>query len=333
MQVCEFCGTENTDLVNHCTACNEPLSAEAARLDVKKTEVEHRKQAVRKELVWGGLAVLLVGALGWAGFRSYRRSQLKDEVKGFYTSFVSPNEDMQKFWKCVTRADKLPKDNIELETALDAAVVKSKGAYAKFVRDKCIPLVKALPGRLEQLNPPAYLADPYTDYIKALRNLEKDTISYANVIEAIDQSATRDQKLQEIAANYHYAGQESEKTYAYDLFLRCAIPGFDGFTEAQQGLDALAKSMKDPAAAASKWRQDCYPLIEKTEGTKMHADYKKKVEAFSSDDRDVQAFQDILRSANEKNRKESHGPFEQAWFRFAKASEALVGEFGKYLGE
>lgn len=333
MQVCEFCGTENTDLVNHCTACNEPLSAEAARLDVKKTEVEHHKQAVRKELLWGALAVILVGALGVAGFRSYRRSQLKDEVNTFYRSFVGPNEDMQKFWKCVTRSDKLPKDNIELESALEAAVVKSKGAYAKFVRDKCIPLVKALPGRLEQLPPPSYLAEPYTGYINALRALEKDTAAYAGLIDALDQVVVRDQKLQQVAANYHFAGQESADTYAYDLFMRCAIPGFDGFTEEQQSLDYLATAMKDPVPAARKWRNDCFSIIEKTEGTKPHADYKKKVEAFSSDDRDVQAFQDVLKAANDKERKQAHQPFEKAWYTFQQASEALVSEFGKYLGE
>jgi hypothetical protein len=83
----------------------------------------------------------------------------------------------------------------------------------------------------------------------------------------------------------------------------------------------------------AKWQKDCYPIIQKTEGTTAHADYKSKVEAFSKDDRDVQAFTDVAKAAFDKQRKAAIPPFTEAWFKFATVRDGHFNLIGTFLAD
>jgi hypothetical protein len=332
MLTCEFCGTENSDTAGHCTACSQPLTADVARADVQTTEQQARASMHRKELIYGVGVAALVAALVVAWVQHHRKEQVRDQVKGFYTAFVEvQGAVVQPFWQCVTRGTKVPKDNVELESMLDAAIVRSAGGYAKHARAKCLPTLEGAAAKFEAVSAPPMMSDAYAKFIAAVRALQKDAESYVASVELIEKELPRDAVLKKTATAYHFSEKESAETHAYDRFLRCAAPNFASMKSMQELLEYLSTVLKDPVPQAQRWRQQCYPIIESTAADKADPDYKNKVAAFSTDDRDIDAFQDCLKAANEKQRKALHAPFEQAWYRFEQADEALANHFGEYL--
>jgi len=333
MRACEFCGAENTDATKHCTACNEPMTAADAAEDVKTTEVVHHKELVRKEIVYGVISVALVAALVVAVARNQKKKALQNEVRHYYTEFIGQDEaHVPQFWKCMGRGDKVPKDNLELEQFLESAVVKSKGGYAKYARSRCMPLLVGAPSAMDMTTPP-FLAGTHEKYVAALRVLKTDADTYINTIAGIEANTDPDEALKKLAANYHYAGGESAQTFAYDKFLRCAVPNFAGVKEEQDVLQYLSVALNDPITHVQRWRKDCYPIVAKADTQTVDPDYKTKVAALSADDRDVQAFQDVIKADVDKERKAAHDPFEKAWFRFAEVRDAHMAAIGSYLAD
>jgi hypothetical protein len=295
--------------------------------------MQHAKQERhRKEFVYGAVGVALAAALVFGWIRHRHREALRDEVRTFYTAWRDTDEaPIAQFWQCITRSTKIPKDNVELEAALDSAIARSAGGYARYAREKCLPELAKTPGRLEALSAASVMSATWSDYVAAVRALSKDAEGYVGTVEALEKEVARDVALKRLASNYHYASTESVETYAYDHFLRCAAPSFATMKGTQDLLEWLSTVLKDPVPQVTRWRKDCYPLIEKTDGAKPDPDYKSKVASFSSDDRDIQAFQDCLKAANEKQRKSLHAPFEQAWYHFAQARDNLAVRFGEFL--
>jgi hypothetical protein len=332
MLECEFCGTVNGDGTEHCSSCGQPLTAEAARSDLHTTEVQLHARKVRREIILGVGGVLLVGGLVFAGIREARHSGMQKEVKTFYTSFREVDDaTVAPFWQCITRSSKAPKDNIELATTLDAAIVKSGGGYSKHARTKCLPMLQEAPSRYSDLTYPSVMSDAYSEYLNSVRALGKDAVAYVDSVDALEKETARDETLKREASNFHYAGKESVETYAYDRFLRCAAPGYAQMKGMQDLLEYLSTVLKDPVTHVTRWRKECYPMVEKTDGTKPDPDYKAKVASFSSDDRDIEAFQDVLKASNDKQRRALHAPFEKAWYQFAQARDALAAQFKDYL--
>lgn len=335
MRVCEFCGAENTDIARHCSACSEPMTAQDAAEDVKATEVLHHKQLVRKELIYGALGVVLLGGLIYGVVRNQRHKALQSEVRHYYTAFIDTDDaHIAQFWRCITRSEKTPKDNLELESGLETAVNKSKGGYGKHARSKCMPLLINAPSGMVGLVPPAVVADTHEKYLAAQRQLRTAADAYVDAIAAIEKNLEGDEALKKLAANYHYAGAESPQTYAYDRFLRCAVPDFaTSVKEEQDLLQYLSVALKDPINHVQRWRKDCYSIVQKADGATMDPDYKTKVAALSPDDRDVQAFQDVIKADIDSERKAAHKPFVDAWYDFAKVRDAHMARIGGYLAD
>ena len=334
MRSCEFCGAENLDSAKHCVACNEPMTAADAAEDAKTTDVQHHKQLVRREVLVGVAAVALLGAAVWGVMRSNKRKALREEMRHYYTALLDADTShVPEFWKCVARADKVPKDNLELESGVESAINKSKGGYAKFVRSKCINLVNNAPTGLIGIVPPPQVQDTHEKYVAALRTLKKDADAFIESIAVSERYYDDADKLKKVGTLYHLAEAESADTWAWDKFLRCAVPDVQKMADIQAVLEYLGTVMQDPVSNVTRWQKECYPIIQKTEGTTAHADYKTKVEAFSKDDRDVQAFQDVAKGAFDKQRKAAIPPFTKAWYNFATVRDEHFNKVGTFLAD
>src|SRR4051794_11597648 len=111
MRSCEFCGSDNLDSAKHCTACNEPMTAADAADDAKTTDVQHHKQLVRREVVVGIVAVLALGGIVYGVSVNSKRKAMREEMRRYYTALVdADNAHVPEFWKCMARAEKVPKD-------------------------------------------------------------------------------------------------------------------------------------------------------------------------------------------------------------------------------
>ena len=233
----------------------------------------------------------------------------------------------------MTRSDKVPKDNLDLEQLLEVAIAKSNGGYGKFTRGKCLSMVTNAPAGMEGLSPPVSVAASHEKYVAAVKQLRVDADAYITRIDGIEKYKDDDERVARLAANYHYAEGESVDTYAYDKFLRCIIPNLLTVKDEQGVLEALAPALTDPVPNVTRWRKDCYATIRKTEGLTADPDYKNKVEAFSKDDRDVQALKDILKADFDKERRAAHDPFSKAWFAFSSARSEHLSAVGAVLAD
>lgn len=334
MKACRSCGTNNIDDANLCVGCGAPLTELAAEAEVQRAL--EREQSRQKWRRMRGVAVglMIIGAVAAMLWRGNTRKAERKQVADFYLALRQVYDgQVVEFWKCVTRGAQLPETNLQLSTSIEEAFRKAPKGYLIHLRDRCLPMAEKAPGELRAVRAPEPVAEPLHAYANALAGVAQASLGFAKELQTMAETAELDAKVLALGGTYHYADADSADTYAYDQFLRCAIPGYDAMQDMQPVLEFLFSVLKDPAGHVARWRQECEPALADTGKATPHARYKEKLEKFSADPREVQAFTDCFRKADDKARQKRLEPLEQAWFAQAQSWEALKGSIKNVLGE
>lgn len=334
MKNCRVCNTQNPDEANLCTGCAAPLTAFAAEAEVQHVLKLEEAQKKARRLRTTGLALLVLAAGGAWMWRNRQKQAEQAQVAQFYLSVRQVyDQNVVEFWKCLTRGGRVPENNLELTEAIEGAFRKAPKSYLAHLRDRCLPMALSAPRNLRAVPTSESVGAQMESYAASLEGVAEAAQAFANDLGRMAENAELDAKVIALANNYHYSESDSQETYAYDQFLRCAVPGFADMNEMQQALEFLAQIMKDPAGHVARWRKECAPPLLDTSKATAHADYKNKLEKFSADARDISAFSDCFKKADEAARQKLLAPLEKAWFASAQAWEALKANMKTVLGE
>jgi len=337
MKKCPICDNDNPLEAHTCATCGTALDQVALDQEIDRANVAHKKSVLHKKEVAIGAVVLVLGFFAFQFFTGGKTAS-RQETEAFYRAFIDIDEkEYRAFWKCLQRntgrGANVMEDNLELYRALEGAFNKAPAQYPGFVLKTCIPRVKAFPERMmKELKMVDSLQPELGKYIETAGEVAAAAEKYANELQALNDHGVSDGKIQTAGNSFHFDAQDSVDTYAFDHFLRCAIPDYDTKADAQAIIEYLASVRKNPTADVARWRKDCVPLLQKTEGTKPHANYKTNVKKLNTDDRDLMAFQDLLVKADRANREALMEVMGKAWMSYFNGWQGLKKRLGEALG-
>jgi hypothetical protein len=335
-KTCPACDTENAPELHTCSACGAPLDQYALDQQVQRATVEAKKHALHRKEIWIGAAVLVVGFITVKALTGGKTAS-RQETETFYKAFIDVDEkEYRAFWKCVQRNVGRPantmQDNLEFQRALEEAFNKAAAQYPKFVLNVCLPRIRAFPERMKEIKSVDTLQPELDNYIRTAGTVAKAAERYANELDALNQQATADAKIDEIGEHFHGDAKDSPVTMAYDHFLRCAIPDYDNKADLQGIVEYLASILKDPNPQTAHWRKDCEPLLGKTDEVKPHANYKVMVKKLGTDDREIQAFHSLFEKADRNTRQDIMSEMGKAWTEYFNGWQSLKAKLGQVLG-
>lgn len=338
MKTCRACKNENADDANLCTGCGAPLTemaaeAEVARMLTLQAQAKRKRRARNMAILVAALAGAVVLVI-----RSNQKQAQQKAVADFYMSVRGVyDSNVVEFWKCITRAAVTPQNNLQLTDSIETAFRKAPKGYLGHVRDRCFPMAGRAPDEMRAVRPPADAPDTLRGqidgYATSLDGVKRSAQEFVDELRRMAETAQGDAKVIELANNYHAAEKDGPETYAYDGFLRCAVPGYDDMTDPQQVMEFLGTVYKEPVGHVDRWRKDCEPPLGDTALTQAHPKYKEKLEKFTPDTRDLSALMDIFKKRDQAQRKKLLEPIERSWFESAQSWEKLKAGIKEFLGE
>ncbi|MEK6607691.1 MAG: hypothetical protein AABZ30_08530 [Myxococcota bacterium] len=334
MKLCGACKTQNIDDANLCVGCSAPLTELAAEAEVSRMMQAQAARTKRNRMLGIGAGLLVIAGAVALIRQSSRSAAEREAVRAFGEKFSETyGSTVPEFWKCVMSGGRAPATNLDLAQGIDAAFRKSPKGYLKLLRNKCLPIALGAPPKLRALVVPESVRGNLEAYATTLQTVSKTASDFAARIAGMTEQAEKDAKVVSLASNYHYAEQDGPDTWAYDHFLRCAIPGIDDMTELQPALVFLFEVKKSPEGHVARWRKECQPALADTATAKPHARYQSNTAKFSSDNRDVQAFTEVFQKADDAARQKLTEPLERAWVHSAQAWEDLKAAIKDVLGD
>lgn len=336
MKKCPICDSDNPIDAHTCTTCGSALDQYALDQEVERANVAHKKSVLHKKEIAYGVGAALIGVIALVYFTG-GPSASRQETEAFYKSFIVIDEkEYRAFWKCVQRDTGRPAntmdDNLELYRALEGAYNKAPAQYPKFVLSRCMPRIKAFPEAMKGLKLVDSLQPEIGKYIEGSKEVAAAAEKYANELQALNDQGALDAKVQTVGNSFHFDEKDSPDTYAFDNFLRCAIPNYDKLADEQAIVEYLASVRKNPGADVARWRKECVPMLQKTDGAKPHASYKANVKKIGTDDRDLLAFQDLFVKADQKNREALMEVMGKAWMTYFNGWQGVKKRLGEALG-
>lgn len=279
------------------------------------------------------VAVLVVAGIGYGVWHTTQQRALRKLHVEFLDRFAEfEKKDVGAFWGCML-GEKIDMNqianNLMLAQRVDGAFASDLRNYPKKVSEECTGKAVDAKKKVASLDAPADYNDALKLYAKALDDLAAGFDEWAKAAPGHVTEKEIGMKINEAGGAWHgfAGGKPPNDVIRYDNFLRCAVPTIDTMKTTQDLLQVVAGKMKDQAFL-NRINTECGPMLIADPPGALDKNFAKTQAKMAADDRDLQAFDQLMRKARMGKRKDDFEAVGKAWVDYIAAQKKLK-EVGK----
>ncbi len=275
------------------------------------------------------IAIAVVAVAGIGGVIYWNMKQR--ELRGVHVAFLERYGELEKkdvgaFWACLM-GDKVDPNQIANNLALNQRIEGSFNAdlkgYPKRVTEECTPKLVDAKKKIGSLDGPSDYDAPLKEFGKALDDMAASFDEWAKVAPAQVLDREIGKKVPEAGNAWHaHAGKPANDVIRYDRFLRCAVPTLDAMKSGQDLVQFIASKMKDQVFLQRVNGECAKELVADPPGA-LDKNFARTQKVLAGDDRDVTAFEDVLRKARKGQRKDDFEGIDKSWVAYVEAGKKI----------
>jgi hypothetical protein len=264
---------------------------------------ERAAKAKRNRLIFGVLAVLVLGGGGFKMFSERKKKAAAQEKLQTFERFAEMDKsETGAFWSCVMAGQ----IDVGMFKAIDQIQQKiestyflftsTKKNYSEYLVNECVPKIEHARQAMGGLasDAPAEYKEALDKYVASLPKMQAGLETYAERIKGRAAVKDVDSMIQDVGTAF--SADVSPEGLAFEKFMYCAIPDLDKKKDIQEVLEFLANTCKkDAIPLMTRVREQCGPLlanIDKDAKVKPSKTWKTTVKKFWEEDaRQLQAWE------------------------------------------